>query len=259
MSSKPTLDFYGYLASAFDFFNKNLFDNELSQVMFTITRKKNVAGYFRKGGWLNEEEDSFHEIAVNPSSFITASPLELCQTIVHEMCHQWQEEHGTPSRTSYHNTEWADKMRDIGLEPLSKNGKGTGQSVSDRPISGDRFEQACIEFFVLGYKLAVIDKEHHTGKSLKMLNKIIAERISATANESDDSEIISKGLSDSMIVSALSTPITEFYEVEVPEGNKQVYSKKTTYQCGKCLVKVWGAPTLNIACLTCETKMAIVS
>ena len=67
MSSKPTLDFYGYLASAFDFFNKNLFDNELSQVMFTITRKKNVAGYFRKGGWLNEEEDSFHEIAVNPS------------------------------------------------------------------------------------------------------------------------------------------------------------------------------------------------
>ncbi len=261
MSSKPTLEFYGYLSSAFDFFNKKLFGGELSPVIFTVTRKKNVAGYFRKAGWLSEEEQSYHEIAVNPKSFITASPLELCQTIVHEMCHQWQEEFGKPSRTCYHNTEWADKMHEIGLRPLSKNGKGTGQSVSDEPVAGDRFEAACVEFFISGFKLAVVDRQHNTGANLKMLNKILTDRTSSQTPKNDDFYTSTiKEISDSDLVNAISTPIHEFYEIEIPEAAKETtYSKKATYQCTKCKAKVWGAPTLNVGCLTCELKMEIVA
>lgn len=120
---KPTLDFYAYLQSAFDFFNERLFDNKLSPVIFTITRKANVCGYFRKEGWSTEDGKLVHEIAINPAYFITASPLEIYQTIVHECVHAFQEDFGTPSRAGYHNTEWAEKMRSIGLEPVSANGR----------------------------------------------------------------------------------------------------------------------------------------
>ena len=261
MTTKPTIEFYSYLSSAFDFFNKRLFGNELSPVVFTVTRKKNAAGYFRKGGWLNESEQRFHEIAVNPNSFITASPLELCQTIVHEMCHQWQEDFGTPSRTCYHNTEWAEKMTDIGLKPISKNGKGTGQSVSDEPVPGDRFEAACVEFFVSGYKLALVDGSHNTGANLKMLNDIMSERTHKKEIKGDEfytSKI--KEIEDQGLMDAVSTPIHEFYDIEVPQETKEsTYSKKSTYQCKTCLAKVWGAPTLSIGCLKCKTTMEIVA
>lgn len=262
MSNKPTIEFYGYLAEAFDFFNKKLFSNELAPVMFVITRKKNVAGHFRRRGWLNEGEDSFHEIAVNPQHFISASPLELCQTIVHEMCHQWQAEHGTISRAGYHNKEWADKMKDIGLDPISKNGKGTGQSVSDKPIDGGVFEQACVEFFLLGYKLAIVDGAYNTGQMLKQLNAILAERIKIHSGDSGSSDTeldASSKTINELAVSSISMPIAEFYEVEVPSTPKPTYSKKSTYQCGKCGIKAWGAPTINIGCQTCKTKMEIVA
>ena len=39
-------------------------------------------------------------------------------TLVHEMIHQWQEDHGHPPRRCYHNAEWADKMEAIGLMPV---------------------------------------------------------------------------------------------------------------------------------------------
>lgn len=265
MKNKPTIDFYTYLAEAFDFFNKRLYENTLTPVMFVITRKKNVAGHFRRRGWLNEGEDTFHEIAVNPQHFISASPLELCQTIVHEQCHQWQVEHGTESRGGYHNTEWADKMRSIGLEPISKNGKGTGQAVGDKPIPGGLFEQACIDFFLMGYKLAIVDGAYNTGGMLKQLNDIIADRVREHQNSSSaalDLSASELSANDSaIIVSSLSTPITEFYHVEVPEAQaaKQAYVKKTTWQCGGCGIKAWGAPSIRISCTPCNTAMSIVA
>lgn len=59
---KPTLDFYTYLQTAFDFFNESLFNNKLSPVMFTITRKKRVCGYFRNNAWVAENGDEAHEV-----------------------------------------------------------------------------------------------------------------------------------------------------------------------------------------------------
>ena len=174
---KPTLDFYSYLQSAFDFFNKELFDGKLSPVMFTITRKKRVCGYFRNDAWVTENGQSCHEIAVNPAYFITASPLEIYQTIAHEQAHQYIHQYGKPSRNGYHSREWANLMIDIGLMPVAKNGGVTGQAVGDKPIAGGRFERACIEFFKAGYKLALVDKQYSSNITLKRLNKIIHERI----------------------------------------------------------------------------------
>jgi len=63
---------------------------------------------------------------------------------VHEMCHAWQYEYGKPGRNGYHNKEWAAKMMEVGLQPynIRKPQIGTGDAVSDKIITGGRFEKA---------------------------------------------------------------------------------------------------------------------
>lgn len=247
---KPTLDFYAYLQSAFDFFNERLFENKLSPVIFTITRKTNVCGYFRKDGWSSEDGKLVHEIAINPAYFITASPLELYQTICHEQVHQFQHSFGTPSRGGYHNTEWADKMRSIGLEPISANGKGTGQKVGDKPIPNGAFEQACKDFFKAGYRLALVDRQYNTNTNLKRLNEVLESRINGNLSEGIDAEEMVEGELD------LSLPITEFFEVIEPEI-KPTSPIKTCYQCVYCDFKVWGKLGLNLNCLDCGNDLIV--
>jgi hypothetical protein len=43
----------------------------------------------------------------------------ILSTLVHEMVHVWQETYGNPSRRGYHNRQWAEKMREVGLQPSS--------------------------------------------------------------------------------------------------------------------------------------------
>ena len=35
--------------------------------------------------------------------------------LVHEMVHLWHHHEGKPSRSGYHNTDWADKMATVGV------------------------------------------------------------------------------------------------------------------------------------------------
>lgn len=260
MNMKPSLDFYSYLQSAFDFFNSRLFDDKLSPVMFTITRKKSTAGYFRANGWIVEGGDNIHEIAINPQYFITSSPLELYQTIVHELVHQFQYEHGTPSRTNYHNTEWAEKMKSIGLMPISKNGKGTGQSVSDKPIAGGIFERACSDFFMAGYKLAIVDSQYNSEKTLKLLNDTLEGRINGSISSTNEyNEALTAIGSEDGAEMSLSQPITDFYNIDTPTPPKPTYSKKTAYKCPNCGYTVWGAFGLPIGCLDCHVALSVVT
>jgi predicted SprT family Zn-dependent metalloprotease len=67
-------------------------------------------------------------------------------TIVHEMVHHWQHHLGKPSRSTPHNTEWANKMEAIGLMPSSTGqpgGKRTGHRVADYILPGGAFIKAC--------------------------------------------------------------------------------------------------------------------
>ena len=51
-------------------------------------------------------------------------------TLAHEMVHLWQHHFGKPGRGRYHNKEWAEKMRSIGLQPTS-TGKDGGAETGD--------------------------------------------------------------------------------------------------------------------------------
>ncbi len=77
------------------------------------------------------------------------------------MCHLWQHHFGTPSRTGYHNKEWAAKMREVGLIPSDTGkpgGKDTGQKVSDYLEEGGRFERACTAFLATNAAILYHDR-----------------------------------------------------------------------------------------------------
>lgn len=70
--------------------------------------------------------------------------IEWHSTLVHEMCHLWQEDFGKPSRGGYHNRQWADKMIQVGLMPTDTGEPGgqlTGQRVTHYIIPDGKFEQ----------------------------------------------------------------------------------------------------------------------
>ena len=135
---------YDVLVRLFNYYNDELFSGELPKVMITLSRVTKASGVFMPDSWL-VEGGFIHEICFNPNYIESSYDLGFHQTLVHEMCHLWQEEYGFPSRRGYHNQEWADKMIEVGLMPSSTGAPGgspIGQTMSDFVIDGGPFERA---------------------------------------------------------------------------------------------------------------------
>lgn len=61
------------------------------------------------------------------------------------MVHLWQHHFGKPTRSGYHNREWANKMESIGLIPGDtgeEGGKQTGQKMTHYIEDGGKYEKA---------------------------------------------------------------------------------------------------------------------
>ena len=144
-STKPSREIYTGLQSAYDHFNKVLFGGELPQSMIVLQRKRGAHGYF----WAEQFSDrpgnsSLDEIALNPASLIRDEE-EALSTLVHEMCHLWQHHFGKPSRSGYHNRQWAQKMESVGLIPSDtgeEGGKQTGQNMTHYIEDGGAYVKA---------------------------------------------------------------------------------------------------------------------
>jgi hypothetical protein len=123
------------LDDLFDYYNKALFDNTLKDCIVNMSRKGGAYGFFSSNRWKTEEDGDrrlVHEISLNPD-YLDRPFAAWHATFVHEMCHQWQFDFGEPSRSGYHNKEWAVKMKKIGLIPSDTGepgGKQTGQNMT---------------------------------------------------------------------------------------------------------------------------------
>lgn len=151
----PTLTLAAALQSAFDHFNAELFDGKLPAALITTARKRGARGYFHAEVFAERDDNAsrldavtkddakrLDEIAMNPDHFHGRTVREILSTLVHEMAHHWQQHFGKPGKGAYHNKEWADKMRALGLPPVSKNGKGTGTCVSHDIEDGAAFDKS---------------------------------------------------------------------------------------------------------------------
>jgi predicted SprT family Zn-dependent metalloprotease len=125
---------YSGLQEAYDHFNAELFDGRLVDVFITYQRHAHSKGYFAADRFSGRQiAFAKHELALNPDAFVDRSDEQIAPTLVHEMAHCWQKQHGTPGSRGYHNREWAAKMKSLGLQPSNTGvpgGKETGQSMS---------------------------------------------------------------------------------------------------------------------------------
>ena len=86
----PTREFYQLLNTAFDHFNRQLFEGALPPCMITLQRQRNIMGYFSAERWCSTGGARAHEIALNPAYFASHRVIDVLQTLVHEQCHLWQ-------------------------------------------------------------------------------------------------------------------------------------------------------------------------
>ncbi len=142
---KP-METYDVLREAFQFFNRELFNNKLSDCLILLHRHRSAYGYF----WAEQFTGKVHEIALNPTHIRTRKPRDTFGTLVHEMVHQLQQEHGKPPKGAYHNKQWAGMMKQIGLQPDDGEGNETGRKVSHKIIKDGPF---CVAFEKLNSRL----------------------------------------------------------------------------------------------------------
>ena len=146
---KP-METYDVLREAFAFFNKELFGGKLSDSMILLHRHRSAFGYFWADRFgQNGSKTTVHEIALNPSHIRVRKPKETFSTLVHEMLHQYQQEHGKPPKGAYHNKQWAEMMKDVGLHPsdtAKPGGAETGRYVSHYIVPEDPYDRAYEKF-----------------------------------------------------------------------------------------------------------------
>lgn len=153
---KPTQETYDALQHAYDHFNWLLFETALPNCLITLQRKGRTFGYFHHKRFRREDGAACDEIALNPAHFKTRSIEEILSTLAHEMVHLWQFHFGTPGRGRYHNRQWAEKMKSIGLYPSSTgqpDGAELGDCVSHYIIEDGLFARATRELTDKGFDI----------------------------------------------------------------------------------------------------------
>lgn len=243
-----TNNIYEYFQKAFTYYNKELFNDELSEVILTITRKKDVGGYFAHDSWFNEKDEIIHEIAINPDFFGNSSMMQILSVFAHEMCHLWRHECvEKKNRAGFHDKIWVGKMREIGLIPVSNDkGKddGTGRKVSHHIAKDGIFfnKTSCFKG-LLNYK---------TNNRLRLGIEVIK-----TGEE--DKIVVEKVVFDEEEIEELmKTPTGENvdYETPIPEKKpRKPTIKKVKYKCS-CDEpnEISGKENLRIICSDCNKE-----
>ncbi len=165
----PNEEIYGELTKAYEYFNRELFDNRLPACVIVMHRKKGAAGYFWADMW-EDGSNKADELALNPDTLKARTTYEILSTLVHEQCHVEQFHFGTPSRNGYHNKEWGTMMERVGLIPSdtgAEGGKRTGQKMTHYEEIGGRFDLAVNELLEDGFSLDWFAKNTQAPKKAK--------------------------------------------------------------------------------------------
>lgn len=232
---EPTKEFYDLFQKIFDYFNEHLFENKLPNCMIVITRKKNVFGHYAKGRWINNENVKTDELAINPMMFNDKPLLEIFQTMVHEMCHLWQDYFGTSSRRTYHNKQWGEKMISIGLMPSNtgeKGGKTTGQQMMEYAIPDGVF----LEYSNKLIQTTLFKKIWFDISTNLHVSEINLENSSSFQN----------------MTFSIDNFNTQQTENRTNTATVKIDKSKIKYQCPDCNTKIWGKQDLYIICGGCN-------
>lgn len=214
-SIRPTQETYEALQEAYDFFNQCLFEDMLPNCVITLKNRPRSLGFFAAGRYARLDGKESDEIALNPAHFRNGTLSKTLSTLVHEMVHLWQHRHGAPGRGTYHNRQWAEKMKQVGLFPSStgkEGGKETGDSMSEYVIDGGPFSDA----------VAMLARRHYTIPWAEV--PVVQTRK----------------------VGELSVPVP----TAAPKSGRRV-----KYKCPVCALNAWAKPGARLACLEDNVAM----
>lgn len=113
-----------------DAMRSEFFDGQVPEIVlsFDTTNKKTLGHYCLKRNGLGVRWN----INLNPIHL--ARPMcHVLSTLLHEMAHAWQHEHGTPSKPPHHNAEFRAKCEAFGI-PTDERGHDGG-IVKDSPFA----------------------------------------------------------------------------------------------------------------------------
>lgn len=214
----PTIEQMDAYQGAFDYFNGALFAGELPPVILNFSRSgSRTVAFFARKRWEKDarrDDQVLDEISLTPK-FLNVPSIEIMQSLVHEMCHQWQYEFGKPSLRSYHNREWAEKMLEVGLKPVNAKGGMTGQNVWDEVIPAGAFERAF-------------------GKMPAKLN--LPWRVFVEADKpANGGDAGGEGEGEGEAAAPAPKPT------------------RVKFHCSGCEANAWGKPTLHLICGDCGT------
>jgi len=235
IEKSPTEESYNELQQAYNYFNENLFSGELPLCLITFQRVKNTYGYHSSKRWTNKTGLKTDEIAMNPTYFATRKTSETLSTLVHEMVHLWQEYFGSPGRGRYHNKEWAEKMKLVGLQPfnVTNDKRETGDRVSHYIVQNGKFEQCTNSLTDNGFSITWLDRQ------------IEAQPETELEENSLDEEIIHN------------IEIINSSEDEKRSLQKSTGGQRIKYTCPNEHYSVWGKNNINPICGECNEFMIV--
>lgn len=156
-SKSPTHEVYAAYEKAYAALNRDLFGGGLPLPLKTLRGSKSSDGHVWPGRFEDENGNLVMELAVRPAERDT-DPCEVLISLAHQMVRVWQQNFGSkkPSRPNYHNSEFADKAKEIGLEisvPGGRDGQVTGDRIELTAVSGGAFERAADKLLNKGWAL----------------------------------------------------------------------------------------------------------
>ena len=111
-----------FLYEHVDFMRAEFFGGQVPQVVlsFEVTDRRTLGHYHLKRNCLGVRW------ALNLNPVHLARPVyEVLSTLLHELAHAWQHEHGTPSKPPHHNREFRERCEAFGI-PTDKGGHDLG-------------------------------------------------------------------------------------------------------------------------------------
>ena len=115
-------DIVAFLYEQVDLMRAELFAGQVPEVVlsFDVTDRRTLGHYHLKRNGLGVRW------ALNLNPIHLARPVfEVLATLLHELAHAWQHEHGTPSKPPHHNREFRDRCEALGI-PTDEGGHDLG-------------------------------------------------------------------------------------------------------------------------------------
>ena len=123
-------------------------DKPLSKPHFLFAQQLsngNRLGHYHPDIWIelrDGERVRRPEIVFYSDLCLSRGPVQVMQTLLHEMAHHWQQEQGKSGKNNYHNAQWHAEAQRVGLltsGPLGRTKPGPG-FLADLELFGLRVD-----------------------------------------------------------------------------------------------------------------------